>query len=313
MHGPKSPSWSRIPAPLERTQRLAPHGHRVPRDLDRASPTSAGGSTAGPGAGLAWTGSACAGFLATLQRQGLGQRSIGARALGAADASTAFSSCTTRSRGEPGQGRAARPSSDKRCPPTSTARRSTCCSRPRSPSRGRRLHQAPRSRDARAVLLDGRAAVRARRARPEPDVDLLSDQVKVRGKGRKERIVPMGGPAVPALRRYLLAPRGVARGPAPTAAAIFLNRRGRRLAPRGVQRRCTSLFDALAGGRAAGPFAAAHLRDAPAGRGRRPARGAGAARARLAQHHADVYSYQRGATEAGVPAGPSPRGSGSVS
>lgn len=34
------------------------------------------------------------------------------------------------------------------------------------------------------------------------DLDLLSDQVKVRGKGRKERIVPMGSRAVQALRRW---------------------------------------------------------------------------------------------------------------
>ena len=35
------------------------------------------------------------------------------------------------------------------------------------------------------------------------DMDLLSDQTKVRGKGRKERIVPLGRPAAEAVRRYL--------------------------------------------------------------------------------------------------------------
>src|SRR5918992_282054 len=35
------------------------------------------------------------------------------------------------------------------------------------------------------------------------DIDLLSDQLKIRGKGRKERIVPVGWKAVLALRRYL--------------------------------------------------------------------------------------------------------------
>ncbi|NIM52575.1 MAG: tyrosine recombinase XerC [Gemmatimonadales bacterium] len=68
------------------------------------------------------------------------------------------------------------------------------------------------------------------------DVDVVSEQVKVRGKGKKERIVPFGSYAARALRRYygerddLLAEsrRGDRR-------AVFLSQRGRRLSPRGVQ------------------------------------------------------------------------------
>src|SRR5881296_3804296 len=37
----------------------------------------------------------------------------------------------------------------------------------------------------------------------DPDVDLVSDQVKLRGKGKKERIVPVGLHATTAVRKYL--------------------------------------------------------------------------------------------------------------
>jgi len=77
-------------------------------------------------------------------------------------------------------------------------------------------------------------------------LDLLSDQVKVRGKGRKERIVPVGRKAVGALRRYLLAREAVARRPGADRGAVFLNRNGRRLGPVTVQRRMHRLFDAIA-------------------------------------------------------------------
>jgi len=43
------------------------------------------------------------------------------------------------------------------------------------------------------------AALRARGLN-DPDVDLVSDQVKLRGKGKKERIVPVGSHATAALR-----------------------------------------------------------------------------------------------------------------
>jgi integrase/recombinase XerC len=76
-------------------------------------------------------------------------------------------------------------------------------------------------------------------------LDLLSDQVKVRGKGRKERIVPVGRKAVGALRRYLLAREVVARRPGAERTAVFLNRSGRRLGAGSIQRRMHRLFDAI--------------------------------------------------------------------
>ena len=79
-------------------------------------------------------------------------------------------------------------------------------------------------------------------------LDLLSDQVKVRGKGRKERIVPIGQKAVQALRRYLLARELVGRKPGADRAAVFLNRSGRRLGVTTIQRRMHRLFDGIAAG-----------------------------------------------------------------
>jgi site-specific recombinase XerD len=67
-------------------------------------------------------------------------------------------------------------------------------------------------------------------------LDFDSESVRVTGKGRRTRIVPMGEPAQRALRRYLETAR-----PALAAnraeQALFLSRRGRRLSPSDVRRR----------------------------------------------------------------------------
>ena len=60
------------------------------------------------------------------------------------------------------------------------------------------------------------------------DVDLISNVIKVFGKGKKERIVPMGEKACAALTDYL-----AARGS--EAKAIFLNKSGGRLTARSVR------------------------------------------------------------------------------
>ena len=82
------------------------------------------------------------------------------------------------------------------------------------------------------------------------DLDLVSDQAKVRGKGKKERIVPVGRHATAALRRYvrhrdaLLAALGGG-----DRRAVFLNARGKRLTPRGVQLAVRATLDALPRGK----------------------------------------------------------------
>lgn len=86
----------------------------------------------------------------------------------------------------------------------------------------------------------------------EPDLDLVSDQVKVRGKGRKERIVPLGSHATRALRAYFGERDRLLASRAPSAGgrrAVFLNARGGRLSPRGVQLVVRGLLDTLPRGR----------------------------------------------------------------
>ena len=83
----------------------------------------------------------------------------------------------------------------------------------------------------------------------EADVDLVSDQVKVRGKGKKERIVPIGGPAGAALRRYYRHRDALVAAAGSERRAVFLNLRGRRLTPRGVQLAMKALFRELPRGR----------------------------------------------------------------
>lgn len=82
------------------------------------------------------------------------------------------------------------------------------------------------------------------------DCDLVSDQVKVRGKGKKERILPVGAKAGAAVRRYLHERDALlAQAEKGDRRAIFLNARGRRITPRGVQLAVKAMLGALARGR----------------------------------------------------------------
>jgi integrase/recombinase XerC len=78
------------------------------------------------------------------------------------------------------------------------------------------------------------------------DLDLLAQQAKVRGKGRKERIVPVGDHATRALRAYYTQRDALvdAVGRSADRFAVFLNQRGKRLSARGVQ---ASITQCLAG------------------------------------------------------------------
>lgn len=72
-------------------------------------------------------------------------------------------------------------------------------------------------------------------------LDLVEETVRVIGKGNKERLVPVGSPAVEAIRAYLpqrqlLSGNRGRRGRVEEKAALFLNSRGQRLTVRSVER-----------------------------------------------------------------------------
>ena len=76
------------------------------------------------------------------------------------------------------------------------------------------------------------------------DVDLVSQQAKVRGKGRKERIVPIGDAATLALRNYEAKRDELIRsiGARADRMAVFLARTGRRISVRAVQKAVTAFL-----------------------------------------------------------------------
>ena len=60
------------------------------------------------------------------------------------------------------------------------------------------------------------------------DIDLIGGTVKVKGKGRKERILPLGEPAIRAIKKYLDKRKD-------NSSFLFVNYKGERLSDRGVR------------------------------------------------------------------------------
>jgi integrase/recombinase XerC len=79
-------------------------------------------------------------------------------------------------------------------------------------------------------------------------IDLVSERLRVMGKGRKERILPIGGLAVRALRTYYDSrARIVGQASRPDARAVFVGQTGRRLGVRQVQNVVTDFLREVAG------------------------------------------------------------------
>lgn len=96
-------------------------------------------------------------------------------------------------------------------------------------------------------------------------IDLDSRTLRVVGKGDKERMVPLGAPAVSAVRRYLDGARGTLLGEGHSS-VVFLSSKGKPLGPRSVYQVVASLLADIPGAGPLGPHtlrhtAATHLLD----------------------------------------------------
>ena len=101
------------------------------------------------------------------------------------------------------------------------------------------------------------------------DLDLSEGMMRVRGKGRKERMVPVGSKAVQAVRKYLRRRSELEPRPGRGEDALFLNFRGTRLNVRSVRRLLNQALEAAAIARKVSPHTlrhsfATHLLDAGA-------------------------------------------------
>ena len=68
------------------------------------------------------------------------------------------------------------------------------------------------------------------------DIDITGEILKARGKGRRERIMPMGRPALDSVARYIEARSAVPRINESDPDALFLNRFGDRLSSRSIRK-----------------------------------------------------------------------------
>ncbi len=92
------------------------------------------------------------------------------------------------------------------------------------------------------------------------DVDYDGEQLRVEGKGRKTRFVPVGEPAMAAVRRYLERARPALAGSvaADAAQALFLSKSGRPLGTSDVRRRLRMWTARIGVGEGSSPHALRH-------------------------------------------------------
>lgn len=89
-------------------------------------------------------------------------------------------------------------------------------------------------------------------------VDLARGTVRVLGKGNKERVVPIGAPAVTALEQWIARRGELLRKDGPVTEAVFLGARGARIDPRVVRRVVHAALDAVPQAPDLGPHGLRH-------------------------------------------------------
>jgi integrase/recombinase XerC len=92
------------------------------------------------------------------------------------------------------------------------------------------------------------------------DIDFNQQLIKVRGKGRKERIVPIGAPAIKSVREYLEKAGELRKEPAADVfkTPLFLNAQGKRITTRSIARIVNESTDKSNIGRKISPHAFRH-------------------------------------------------------
>ena len=90
------------------------------------------------------------------------------------------------------------------------------------------------------------------------EIDFSNGHLRVLGKGRKERIVPLGEPASDALRTYLAKARSWFMRDGSPPAALFYNRRGKRIGQRDVRAVVTKYAREVVPGAKASPHTFRH-------------------------------------------------------